>query len=265
MTQNSWRQRSAVIRHSALAEGFDVARLVRIATIDDPHGDHVGTSFNALVPARKADGRIEDVALPVLRGSWAPPTELIEAHTLARRQVLADILTHVGDEDSQTAVLVAAFVHSHVTMANRRRYSWPTDVSCRLVDQAVSHLRDLGTAMILPAEGTYALMGTSHMCRAAPEPYCLDDDSLDRSVGSHLARSFRDHVLLSIRIKAGGVAPAARRPADTRGLLALAKDELAQLVADPGLEELCRIYGMKMRDMTMACRRRGIDVPRLAA
>lgn len=265
MIHQSWRHRSAAIRRSASAEGFELSRLVRIAKVGDPHGHHVGTSLNALVPARKAEGRIEDVAIPVSRATWVKPTELCEAHTLARRQVLSDVVAHQGDEDAQLAVLVAAFVHSHVTMSNRRRYSWPLDVSCRLVDTAVEHLRDLGTEIVLPAEGTYALMGTSHMCRAAPEPYCLDDDSLDRSVGRHLALSFRDTVLLSIRIEAGGVAPEAVRPADTKALLALDSEELSRLVDELGLDELCRRYGMKMRDMTMACRRRGIDVARLAA
>ncbi|MFZ3481853.1 hypothetical protein [Sphingomonas sp. 3-13AW] len=265
MTQNAWRQRSAAIRRSAAVEGFDVARLVRIATVGDPHGQHVGAAFNALVPIHKVEGRIEDVALPISRGAWAPPTELCDARTLARRQVLADLLTHSGDADAQTAVLTAAFVHSHVTMSNRRRYSWPIAASNELVSHAVAHLACLGTRMVLPVEGTFALMGTSNMCRAAPEPYCTDTESLDRAVGRHLARSFRGTVLLALRIEAGGVAAAKARPADTRGLLALEREDLARLVTEQGLEELCRTYGMKMRDITTACRRRGIDVARLAA
>jgi hypothetical protein len=179
--------------------------------------------------------------------------------------VLTDIVTHEGDVDAQTAVLVAAFVHSHVTTQNRRRYAWPLDASTRLVDLAVSHLSSVGTDMVMPVEGTYALMGTAQMCRAAPEPDCRDDDSLDRSVGRHLALSFRDTVLLSVCIESGGTAEVARPPADTRALLALDRDELARLVDECGPEELCRTYGMKMRDMTMACRRRGIDLARLAA
>jgi len=265
MVQVSWRQRSAAIRSSAVAEGFDIARLVHVANIGDPHGRHVGVRFNALVPLSRLEGRIEDVTLPVSRDSWARPTELCEVHTVARRQVLADIVAHQGDPDAQVAVLVAAFVHSHVIMQNRRRYAWPLDSSSRLVDLAVSHLASAGTEMLMPVEGTYALMGTNHMCRAAPEPDCRDDESLDRSVGRHLAMSFRDTALLSIRIESGGVPEAARRPADVRGLLALDRDELARLVDESGPEELCRIYGMKMRDMTTACRRRGIDLARLAA
>lgn len=265
MVQQSWRQRSAAIRRSAAAEGFDVARLVNIAVVGDPHGHHVGVQFNALVPSHKAAGRIEDVTLPVSRGSWVRPTELCEAHTVARRQVLTNIVRHVGDIDAQTAVLTAAFVHSHVVMTNRRRYAWPIESSSALVDLAVDHLSSLGTEMLMPVEGTYALMGTNNMCRAAPEPDCRDDDSLDRSVGRHLALSFRDTVLLSVRIEAGGTAEIARRPADTRGLLALDREELGRLVDECGPEELCRTYGMKMRDMTMACRRRGIDLARLAA
>lgn len=265
MVQETWRQRSAAIRRSAVAEGFDVARLVKIATIGDPHGRHVGVSFNAFVPAHKAEGRIEDVTLPLSRGSWVRPTELCEAHTVARRKVLSDMVAHDGDVDAQTAVLVAAFVHSHVTMGNRRRYAWPLDASSRLVDLAVAELATLGTGMIMPIEGTYALMGTVQMCRAAPEPDCHDDESLDRSIGRHLALSFRDTVLLSIRIEHGGTAEMARQPADTRALLALDRDELARLIDQHGVDGVCRTYGMKTRDVNMACRRRGIDLARLAA
>lgn len=265
MVQVSWRQRSAAIRSSAAAEGFDVARLVRIAEVGDPHGRHIGVRFDAFVPTCRVEGRIEDVTLPVSRNSWAPPTKLCEVHTVARRQVLSDIVAHDGDVDAQTAVLVAAFVHSHVTARNRRRYAWPLDASTRLVDLAVSHLASVGTDMMMPVEGTYALMGTNQMCRAAPEPDCRDDASLDRSIGRHLALSFRETTLLSIRIGHGGAAEEARRPADVRGLLALDRDELSRLVDEVGPDELCRTYGMKMRDVTTACRRRGIDLARLAA
>lgn len=265
MTHNSWRQRSAAIRRSAEAEGFDIARLVHVASVGDPHGHHVGVRFNAMIPSQRVSGRVEDVALPLSRGAWSPPTELCEAHSVARRKLLSDLVHLSGRPDAQMAVLAAAFVHSHVMTENRRRHSWPIPLSEGLVDVAMDHLKSVDVDMVLPSKGAYVLLATNQMCRAAPEPYCTDQNSLDQSVGRHLALSFRDKTILSISIGEGGQVAPVPKTGDVHSLLALDRTEFERMVMTSGLDEMCRIYGMKMRDMTMACRRRGIDPARMAA
>lgn len=260
-----WRTRCSAIVLSAMAEGFDMTRFVRTVEVEDPHARHPGVRFEALVRAEAAQARIEDVALPLSRGTWMPPTELCEAHTIARRGVLDEIVKHHGDVESQMAVLATAFVHSHVICANRRRYAWPLEASGHLVGLAMAHLSSTGTTIVLPVKGSYALMGTAHMCRSAPEPLCTGDAELDRSVGRHIAMSFRETTLLSISVKAGGIAPASTPKSQARELLALGAEDLSRMVRDEGLESICGRYGMKMRDLEIACRRRGIDTARMAA
>jgi len=242
-----------------------MSRFVRRAEIEDPHSRHVGVRFEALVPTERAEARIEDVALPLSRGTWMPPTELCEANTIARRKVLDDIVGHDGDAVSQMAVLTTAFVHSHVICANRRRYAWSIGASNRLVDMAMSHLSSVGTSIVLPVQGSYALMGTAHMCRCAPEPDCIEEADMDRSIGRHLAESFRNTTLLSVSVRAGGTSAGPRRGLDVRDLLDLDREEFARIVRDEGMKSICGRYGMKMRDLEIACRRRGIDAARMAA
>jgi hypothetical protein len=265
MTTQAWRTRSAAILRSASAERFDLSRFVRAAAVPDPYGRHVGLRVDALVPARSADARVEDVGGPVSRGTWTPPTELCDPQTLARRGILSEILRHRDDPDAQVALLATAFVHTHVGSDSRRRYAWPLDRSEALVACATGYLEERGTRLQLPARGAYALLGASHMCRAAPEPFCADDDMLDRSVGRHLALSFRETTLLSLSIEAGGSVAETAPRADTRSLLALDSDAIGRMVRRDGVDGICRRFGMRHRDVVMACRRRGVSVEAKAA